>query len=151
VLTAGACLLVHSCLAASEIEVKQDKNALASPASLVGSLDSTNAATRFYAVDSLGKIGGSETIGPLVKALHDPDACVRLAAAKALGHSTNPTAISSLIDILKTEEDADVWNMAAKPLVDTGRSAIPAILAVFLKAEGLEVRASIGRALSQLG
>lgn len=150
-LTAGACLLAHSCLAASGVEVKQDKNAPASPASLLGSLDSTNAATRFYAVDSLGKIGGSESIGPLVKALHDPDACVRIAAAKALGHSTNPTAISSLIDILKTEEDADVWNMAAKPLVDTGRSAIPAILEVFLKAEGLEVRASIGRALSQLG
>jgi len=56
--------------AASESEIKQDAKALASPAaltSLAGPLDATNAATRFYAVDSLGKIGGSATIAPLAK------------------------------------------------------------------------------------
>jgi putative aminopeptidase FrvX len=131
VLAAGAMLLVNTCLPASGLEEKQDAKALASPATLAAALDSTNAATRFYAVDSLGKIGGSETIGPLVKALHDPDAFVRIAAAKALGHSADSAAMAAIVGILKTENDADVWNVAAKPLLDQGPAAIPGLLEVF--------------------
>jgi hypothetical protein len=94
---AGALLLASTCFAASGLEEKQAAKAPASPASLAAALGSTNAAIRFYAVDSLGKLGGSATIAPLVKALHDPDACVRIAAAKALGHSADPAAMSALV------------------------------------------------------
>jgi hypothetical protein len=66
-LVAGTLLLVDSCLAASGLEVKQDAKAPASLEFLAASLNSTNAETRFYALNSLGKIGGSETINPLVK------------------------------------------------------------------------------------
>ena len=147
----SALLLVNTCVAAPGLEAKHDAKAPPSSASLAAALDSTNTATRFYAVDSLGKIGGSATIVSLVKALHDPDACVRIAAAKTLGHSADPAARAYLSNVLKTEKDADVWNMAAKPLMDKGPAAIPALLEVFWKAEAAETRLSIGRALSGLG
>jgi len=114
----GILLLVLASVVASGAEANQDTKALSSLQSLASGLNSTNPASRFYAVDALGKIGGSETVDPLAKALHDPDACVRIAAAKALGRSTDPAAMTALVDILKAEKDADVWSMASKPLLD---------------------------------
>ena len=65
VITVGALLLVNTCLAASGLEVKQEAKAQASLESLTAALDSTNAATRFYAARALEKSAGSETIAPL--------------------------------------------------------------------------------------
>lgn len=151
-LVVGALLLLTSSLtAAPGLEAKQIAKAPASPAALATALNSTNAATRFYAVNALGKLVGSDTIAPLVKALHDPDVCVRIAAARALGRNADPAATPFLISVLKTEKNFDVWNMAAKPLLDTGSAAIPSFLEVFWKAETLEIRALAVTALSTLG
>ena len=69
-----ALLLVLASLVASGAEANQDTKAVSSLQSLTFGLNSTNPATRFYAVHSLGRLGGSPLVDPLVKALHDPDA-----------------------------------------------------------------------------
>lgn len=147
----GAMLLVLHSLAASGADTNQDGRTLSSLQSLASGLNSTNPATRFYAVSALGKLAGSETVEPLAKALQDPDACVRLAAAKALGSSADPAAMNALVQILNAERDADVWNMAAKPVLDKGPSEIPVLLECFGKAEALEPRSHISHALRKLG
>jgi hypothetical protein len=83
--------------------------------------------------------------------LYDPDVCVRIAAARALGRNADPAATPFLISVLKTEKNFDVWDMAAKPLLDTGSAAIPSFLEVFWKAETSEIRAFASTALSTLG
>jgi hypothetical protein len=148
VLAAGAMLLVSTCLAATGLEGNQDAKPLTVPAS---ALNSTNPATRFYAVNSLGQIGGSETIAPLGRALHDPDACVRIAAAKALGHSADPAAEFILISAFKTEKDADVRDMITKPLLDKGSTIISSFLKILWSAEPWEIRGYAADALSKLG
>lgn len=150
-IAASALLLVNSCLAAAGPEAAQEAKTPLSPASLAAALNSTNAATRFYAIESPGKIAGSATVDLLAKALHDSDVCVRIAAAKALGRTGDPVAMAALANVLKTETNADAWNMAAKPLLEAGSAAIPSLLEVLWHAETLDGRAFAVNALSAAG
>jgi len=85
-----------------------------------------NAEVRNTAVESLGKIGGKQDSGPIIKLLNDPDANVRYTAAESLGGGGDKNAVEPLIELLKTntyhENDnwTDVRSAAAKALGKIG-------------------------------
>lgn len=84
-------------------------------------LKSDSQGVRISAVELLGKLGGAQTIKPLIVALRDKDDMVRYYAKEALV-SLGSVAVAPLIDALENEdvrrEVADVLGRLGKPAVD---------------------------------
>jgi hypothetical protein len=72
---------------------------------------------RLSAVVALAKLGGKQTLKPLVTALSDPNAKVRATACGALGHLGHQAAIPSLRELAANDADSDVRSHA-KTAVD---------------------------------
>lgn len=64
--------------------------------------------TRTVSAEALGETKRQEGTMPLVHALHDADGEVRRAAARALGNLADQRASDQLLDLLNSEEDAEV-------------------------------------------
>ena len=80
----------------------------------IGSMDATGALVRTlerdesdqvraYAASSLGRIGDSESVPGLIKALQDPSHVVRVSAIEALGRIGDPSALEPL-DLARSGE-----------------------------------------------
>jgi HEAT repeat protein len=72
---------------------------------------------------------GERAIAPLIEILEDDEADLEMRwfAARILGELNAPTAITALVDLLKTAEDEDLAEMAATALSNLGNSAIDAL------------------------
>lgn len=90
-----------------------------------------DAFARHVAAEILGKLGDTQAVQPLIKALEDRDGSVRLAAIAALGRLADPQAVEPLTQFLQSrsraEEEADAaarslrWfdrDVATPPLMD---------------------------------
>lgn len=72
---------------------------------------------------------GEMAIAPLIKILEDEDAELELRwfTGRILGEFNHPTAITALVDLLRTSEDEDLAEMAGTALSNLGNSAIDAL------------------------
>src|SRR4028118_979837 len=72
---------------------------------------------------------GEIAIAPLIEILEDDEADLEMRwfTARILGEFNAPTAITALVDLLKTAEDEDLAEMAATALSNLGNSAIDAL------------------------
>ncbi len=68
---------------------------------LLNTLSHGEAAARADAAATLGKMGATRAVEPLIAALKDPEYKVRLAAANALGALKDPRAVDALVPIIK--------------------------------------------------
>ena len=80
---------------------------------LLERLQSTNAYARKAAVYLLGELADARGFAPVCKALDDPDAIVRSAAAFALGKFPNSDATLILAETQSSDPDQNVRNAAA--------------------------------------
>jgi hypothetical protein len=83
----------------------------------------------------------------LLDALHDDDARLRAAAAKALGEIGDPTAVPELLRAMNKDADGNIRWAASGALSKIGEAAVPG-LAVALKDDDWKVRRSAAEALS---
>jgi HEAT repeat protein len=72
---------------------------------------------------------GEMAIAPLIKILEDEDAELELRwfTGRILGEFNHPTAITALVDLVRTSEDEDLAEMAGTALSNLGNSAIDAL------------------------
>lgn len=90
---------------------------------LVNMFESSIPEVRRGVVQSLGKLGGDEALGILLKALDDPNPYVRNAASVELCQIGRP-AVPGLIDILETENHP-VRRLAFRTILQIGAQAVP--------------------------
>lgn len=83
----------------------------------------------------------------LLDALHDDDARLRAAAAKALGEIGDPSAVPELLQIMNKDPDGNIRWTASGALSKMGASAVPG-LTVALSDDDWKVRRSAAEALS---
>ncbi len=91
-------------------------------AELTDMLSSSSEKTRLSAVVSLARLDDRRAMKPLVAALHDPSVQVRAAAAVALGHFGNKTALPMLRELAIDDTDATVRTQARKAAVAVARA-----------------------------
>ena len=93
----------------------------------------------------------SAAVLPLIGAVRDADANVRLSAVKALGAIEDPRSVAALIQALRTDQDAQVRNMAAWALGQIeDRAAVPALVQAMAGDRAVEVRRTSTWALGQI-
>ena len=105
---------------------------------------------RYFAVETLGKIGDARAVEPLIFALKDEQYRVRRVAAKALGNIGDTRAVEPLILAFK-DEDFLVNESAIRAIgkIRDIRAVEPLILA--LKNEDSDVRGFAADALGKIG
>jgi HEAT repeat protein len=112
-------------------------------------LHNRNEAIRCKAVETLGKLGDSRTVDPLIACLKDPGANVRYASALALGKLGNAGIVNSLIPCLQ-DSDLDVRQAASEDLVKIGTPALEQLIACLQNQDG-GLRRSAAEVLAALG
>ncbi|MGB5959530.1 MAG: HEAT repeat domain-containing protein [Coleofasciculaceae cyanobacterium] len=92
---------------------------------------------------------GERAITPLIEILQDEEADLELRwfAIRILGGFADPIIITTLLDFLKTSEDAELASMAAATLSSVGERAIEALSSLLLV---LESRLLATKALAQI-
>ena len=88
----------------------------------------TDAVVRFCSAESLGKIGSSRAVEPLLKALQDPHKNVVQRAAEALGKIGDERAIQPLLTTLGYEKDFAPCRSAAEALAKFGVKVVQPII-----------------------
>jgi HEAT repeat protein len=120
----------------------------------VKELKSPDAETRRSAAAFIASPGEKHAVQPLIGALKDTDAPVRVAAARSLrilGKETARDALPALIAALRDPDDK-VKIAAAEAVTDfrfDARAAVPALEEMY-KSPSSEVRVSAGRALNHI-
>lgn len=146
---------------------------------LVAKLNSREVPERIKAVETLGELGGPESVNPLARSLFDFDPSVRMKAAEALGKIGDPSAVDPLIFALRDEdsevksevvlslgyigdlravkpllsalrEDISIQDMVEAALIEMGDKGVQ-ILIDFLDDEYWFVRESVSRVLGEIG
>lgn len=84
---------------------------------------------RANAAVSLGRVGDTRAVDPLITALNDEDSSVRLNAAVSLGEIGDPRAIGPLIETLN-DETPEVWRNVTEALGKFGEPAVDPLIAV---------------------
>ena len=117
---------------------------------LVKRLNCEDPNVRQSVADTLGRIGNSRAVGPLVACLKDEDWGVRMSAAAALGKIGSSRAVEPLIAYLKSGESYDYDRRSAADAL--GRIGKPAVkpLIVCLEDENSDVRKSTMEALGKI-
>ncbi len=95
-------------------------------AALLAALEDPEGEVRARAAKTIGKIGYTGAVVPLVKTLADPVWFVRLQAAKAIGALAHERAVRALVTAL-TDEAWQVRAAAAEALRRVGEPAVPAL------------------------
>ncbi|MGM3307265.1 HEAT repeat domain-containing protein [Anabaena sp. WFMT] len=72
---------------------------------------------RYGAAEDLGKMGEADAVIPLIAVLNDNDPRLRSAVAQALGDIGDINAVEPLISVVKTDEDEQVKENAARALI----------------------------------
>jgi HEAT repeat protein len=123
---------------------------------LANQLDSTNATVRRNAAWAIGELtnmppGERDGAVPrLVTLLTDPDAWVRMAAARALGEVHNRSAVPALISTL-SDADGHVRELAVWALSELkDKRAVAALCSVLLSDARAEVRGGAAEALGEI-
>jgi len=101
-------------------------------------------------ISTLGKIGDSRAIEPLISVLKDKDSYVRVDAAQALGDIGDSRVVEPLIAALKDEEGEFEWGVI-EALGDIGDSRAVEPLATALKDDFHVVREVAAQALGRIG
>lgn len=92
---------------------------------------------------------GEKAIAPLIEILQDEDADLELRwfVIRILGGFNHPIIVTTLLDFLKTAEDAELASMAAATLSSVGEAAIEAVGSLLLEPES---RLLATKALAQI-
>ena len=144
-----------------EAGLKKDKSALSR---LTEDLKSQDPELRYWAADSLGKIGDPGAVPALICALGDPFDAVRMSACVALGDLKAAEAVPALIELASgkippgkhsrlfvPEEVGEVRWMAAQALGRIGdRRAVEPLIQI-LPAAGGDLGLYVAQALGELG
>ncbi len=116
------------CWVAAKIIVEIDSSRAVSPL-LEALTNSPHLILRQTAAQLLGKLGSSEVVPALIKALEDCTVMVQLSAAEALGNLGDVRAVPSLIRVLQKSESTTIQHTVIRALGNLGDSqAIDAIL-----------------------
>ena len=86
-------------------------------------------------------------VNELLDALNNPDEQVRLCVTRALGKHIDNSAIKPLVNILKSDSNAEVQNAAAGSLIAYGKDVAKLLVDELKKEENWEVRIRITRVL----
>lgn len=122
-----------------------EKNENAIPI-LIETLSSNFIGFRKQAAESLGEIGGNQSILPLMKALKDSDKSVRLSAALALGQIGDPVAIKNIVFAAASDWDEHLANtkgeylVALEGIVKNNATAVYSYLSELINHENSNVR-----------
>lgn len=131
---------------------------------LIESLQDENEEIRYWAADSLGKLGDSRAVPALISALRDPFEAVRMAAGVALGDLKAKEAVPALLDLVSgktgpgkgyglfapVEVGAGRW-MAARAVGRIGDpAAVPTLAETLRHADG-DLGFFVAEALGELG
>lgn len=109
-----------------------------------------DAALRYAAIRTLGKLEARELAPRLLPMLEDPDEDVRVAAAEALGRLGDPTTVSALIEHL----DDPCRTVRRYAIISLGRLVDPRAVAAItdrIAREKVAERAEGVRAISAIG
>jgi HEAT repeat protein len=110
---------------------------------------SPNPQERLFAAFRLGRDRDPRVVAPLIAALNDTDAAVRVRAAEALGTRDEAHVVPVLVALLE-DADADVRRMAVQSLGRIGQeSAFDALLAALADADD-SMRVQAAEALGNL-
>ena len=144
-----------------EAGLKKDKSALSR---LTEDLQAQDPELRYWAADSMGKIGDPGAVPALIRALGDPFDAVRMSACVALGDLKAAEAVPALIELVSGKtppgkhghlfapvEVGEVRWMAAQALGRIGdrRAVVP--LMQILPAAGGDLGLYVAQALGELG
>lgn len=114
---------------------------------LIQKLKDKDSDVRWKAADKLARIG-TPAVAPLITALRNEDADIRLWVASILGKIKDPRAIEPLIVALK-DDNSDVRDKAAWALSQIGLPAVELLIDA-LNSENLNVRKGATWALTQI-
>ena len=113
-------------------------------------LSSRSPTTRALAAEQLGQVGDSGAVGPLIRALDDARADVRIAAAEALGSFDDRRCIAPLASQLDAGDPA-LRAVSAEALGKTGRAEAVDLLLHALDDSVVEVRTAAAIGLGRIG
>jgi hypothetical protein len=85
-------------------------------------LSSSSEKTRLSAVASLARLGDKRALKPLVTAMHDPSAAVRVVAVTALGQLGHKAALPSLRSCATDDTDASVRDKARQAAIAVAKA-----------------------------
>ncbi len=107
------------------------------------------ASVRGAAAKALGEIRPSEAVEPLMSAMGDEDAKVRIAVVRALASIGDESTIPQLVDLLRTETNSDVQAELAMALDQLGPAAVAPLIEVF-EAGDVGVKRVTAKALAMI-
>ena len=118
---------------------------------LTRAIESQQPLFQCHAIEALGQLADSKTIGPIARLLNDPNASVRAMAAAALARmSSEKNVVGPLVKAL-SDSDEDVVVHAACGLGDSGDKRAVEPLSRLLRSPIPRVRESAAIALGHLG
>jgi HEAT repeat protein len=112
-------------------------------------LSSSDCDTRWWAVRAIAAISDQRTPGLLLKALEDPQACVRQCAVVGLRQHADASCVAALVEALE-DEDPLVTDLAVGALAAVGEEAVPDLLDV-MENGSRAARLKAVRALAMIG